>query len=57
MRRHWSQSELQMLGTKTDSEIARLVDLSLLAIKGKKFQLRKARDENSTVGDMPKEIP
>ncbi len=41
----WTEEELRMIGTRPDREVARLLNRSLLAVKAKKFQLQKARQE------------
>jgi hypothetical protein len=44
----WTEEELALIGTRPDREVARLVNRSVLAIKAKKFQLRKKNDENQS---------
>jgi hypothetical protein len=40
----WTEEELKMIGTRSDREVARLLNRSLSSVKGKKFQLlREAR--------------
>lgn len=41
----WTEEELKIIGTRPDREVARLLNRSLSAVKGKKFQLlRQARE-------------
>ena len=41
----WTPEELGMIGTRPDREVAKALGRSLSAVKGKKFQLLKARRE------------
>jgi hypothetical protein len=40
----WTDEELKLIGTRPDREVAKLLNRSFSAVKGKKFELlRKAR--------------
>jgi len=43
----WTKEELELVGTRPDRKVARLLNRSVLAVKAKKFQLKKKGDENS----------
>ena len=39
----WTEEELKLIGTKSNREVAKILNRSLLAVKAKKFQLQKAQ--------------
>jgi hypothetical protein len=41
----WTEAELKVIGTKSDREVAKMLNRSLSAVKAKKFQLLKALRE------------
>ena len=38
----WTKEELEMIGTRPDREVAKLLNRSLMAVKAKKFQFKKS---------------
>jgi hypothetical protein len=45
--RPWTEEELSLIGTRPDREVAKLLNRSLSAVKGKKFQLLRQTRQNS----------
>jgi hypothetical protein len=39
----WTEDELNLIGTRPDREVARLLNRSLSSVKGKKFQLLRQK--------------
>jgi hypothetical protein len=49
MRRPWTKEELKLIGTRPDREVARLLNRSLSAVKGKRFELlRRGATDGTT---------
>jgi hypothetical protein len=52
----WTEDELNLIGTRPDREVAKLLNRSLSSVKGKKFQLlrqKRAQCESATVAASP----
>ena len=48
MRRPWTEEEMRLIGTRPDREVARLINRSFSAVKGKKFELlRRLREQGA----------